>query len=124
MRSGVVVGGGVGCRATNPSQQLRAAAPGLQLAWLFHDAIPWQQALCRLPESAAAQAHARYMRSIAGDAVIFCNSRSSRIDLLCFLAECGHQPLSDVFPRVHVLCLWQKPFPQSGYLLQSPTLGR
>ena len=114
------------CGLRNPEpQQLRAAAPGLQLAWLFHDAIPWQQALrAGCQESDAAQAHARYMQAIASDAVIFCNSRTTRIDLLCFLAEYGKQPLSALFPRVRALPLAQTfpaerlptPLPKAGPL--------
>ena len=91
----------------NPTaEQLRAAAPGLRLAWLFHDAIPWQQAVrAGCPDAPAAVAHARYMAAIAMDARVFCNSRSSRIDLLCFLAEYGHQPVRQLATRIRPLPL-------------------
>ena len=90
------------CGPRNPSaQQLRAAAPGLKLAWLFHDAIPWQQAVAAGDSDApAAVAHAAYMQAIAADARVFCNSRTSRLDLLCFLAEHGAHPLPQLLNRI------------------------
>lgn len=95
------------CGPHNPAvEQLRSAAPGLLLAWLFHDAIPWQQAQqAGAPEAPGALAHARYMTAIAADARVFCNSLTSRLDLLCFLAEHGRQPLSDLVGRIRPLPL-------------------
>jgi glycosyltransferase involved in cell wall biosynthesis len=90
------------CGRRNPSaEQLRAAASGLKLAWLFHDAIPWQQAVAAgNPDAPAAVAHAIYMKAIAADARVFCNSRTSRLDLLCFLAEHSAHALPQLISRI------------------------
>jgi len=75
----------------NPSsEQLRAATEplGVQLAWLFHDAIPvrWA-ALYGAAADQAAQCHARYMAALAGYERVFCNSHTTREHLLSFLGE-------------------------------------
>lgn len=75
----------------NPSpEQLRAATNplGVQLAWLFHDAIPvrWA-ALYGAAADQAAQCHARYMTALAGYERVFCNSHTTREHLLSFLRE-------------------------------------
>ena len=90
------------CGLRNPSaQQLRAAAPGLQLAWLFHDAIPWQKAVAVGHSGApAAVAHATYMKAIAADARVFCNSRTSRVDLRCVLAVHSVHSLPQLLNRI------------------------
>ena len=95
------------CGPRNPSAvQLRAAAPCLQLAWLFHDAIPWQQALrAGCPEAPGAVAHTKYMNAMALDAHVFCNSRTSRVDLICFLAEYGNHSLKGLTSRISPLPL-------------------
>lgn len=95
------------CGPHNPSaQQLRTAAPGLQIAWLFHDAIPWQQAeAAGNRQDRAAQVHAEYMHAIAEDARVFCNSRTSRLDLLCFWAEYGTEPVASRYHKVRALPL-------------------
>ena len=73
----------------NPSpEQLRTATKplGVQLAWLFHDAIPvrWA-ALYGSAADQAAQYHARYMAALAGYERVFCNSHTTREHLLNFL---------------------------------------
>ena len=112
------------CGPRNPSaQQLRAAAPGLKLAWLFHDAIPWQQAVAAgQPEAPAAVAHATYMQAIAADARVFCNSRTSRLDLLCFLAEHGAHALPQLLNRIIPLPLAET-FPSERLPPPSETTG-
>ena len=62
------------------------------------------------------------MQPIARDAVIFCNSRTSRIDLLCFLAEYGQQPLATLFPLVCALPLAET-FPSERLPAPCPSGG-
>mgnify|MGYP006276484161 CR=1 FL=1 len=75
----------------NPSREqlLAATRPlNLQLAWLFHDAIPVRWArLYGAQADAAAQHHAAYMAALADAALVFCNSYTTRQHLLEFLAE-------------------------------------
>ena len=43
---------------------------------------------------------ATYMQAIAADARVFCNARTSCLDLLCFLAEHGAHPLPQLLNRI------------------------
>ena len=77
----------------NPSrEQLLAAVQPLQLqmAWLFHDAIPVRWAELYGPAAAqAASSHATYMAALASYGRVFCNSHTTRRHLLDFLAAQG-----------------------------------
>jgi len=77
----------------NPShtQLLQATkAMGIQLAWLFHDAIPvrWAQ-LYGAAAHQAASCHAAYMQGLAWADKVFCNSHTSHAHLLEFLKQQG-----------------------------------
>ena len=73
----------------NPSpEQLRSATEplGVQLAWVFHDAIPVRWAsLYGNAADHAVHCHARYMEALAGYERVFCNSHTTREHLLSFL---------------------------------------
>jgi glycosyltransferase involved in cell wall biosynthesis len=77
----------------NPSrdQLLAATSPlNLQLAWLFHDAIPVRWApLYGAQASEAARCHAIYMAALASYPRVFCNSHTTRQHLLEFLHQQG-----------------------------------
>lgn len=77
----------------NPSrdQLLAATRPlNLQLAWLFHDAIPVRWArLYGAQANKASRCHATYMTALASYERVFCNSYTTRQHLLEFLAEQG-----------------------------------
>ena len=93
----------------NPSrnQLLAAARPlNLQLAWLFHDAIPLRQAqLYGSAASQAAQCHATYMANLASYRLVFCHSQTSRGQLLAFLQEQGIAAAPELEQRIRPLPL-------------------
>lgn len=75
-------------KPTPQGMQAAARARGLQVAWVFHDAIPIRLAhLYGGPQSVAARSHAAYMRGLAVADRVLANSHTTAEHLRSFLTR-------------------------------------